>query len=148
MSVQSDYALDLSVGTPGQIADIGVNAQEIISRACETSGGIGYGKVVSFGTNKEKECVIGGDGTGIGVSVRNVNNDEYEQYDAVDIMRKGYIWAVVATAAVAGTALHYDDTTGIIDSGAASTGETAMTNCELVTTVASNGDLGLIRVDM
>lgn len=153
-SVQTEYSLTQKQGYPGLLYD-GFNPKEIISRACETAGGIPFGTIVSFGTDKEKQCVLGGDDTGIGVSTRNskmnpINSTdvEYDQYDSVGILRDGMIWVTVATAAVAGTALKYDDTTGVIDTGAAGAGETALSTCELLTTVANDGDLGLIRVKL
>jgi len=152
MSVQTSYDLTPDRAYPG-LVDTN-NPSDIVTRACKTAGGIGFGLVVSPGTDEEKECVLGGDATGFGISVRDSSKEnpasgdpEYDQYEAVAIIRSGYVWAEVATAAVAGAALFYDDTTGAIDSGIAGSDETEMSNCELVTNVDSNGDVGLIRIN-
>jgi hypothetical protein len=144
MAVQTTYA-DAGVAFEGLIGD-GYN--DIISAAVETAAGIHFGRAVSRGTDKDKQVVIGGDGTFFGISCRNHENpaplEIAAQYAEISVLRGGYIWALVVTAASAGAALHYDDTTGVIDTGAASTGETAVPG-ETVTDNAANS-LVLIRV--
>lgn len=152
MTIQTSYPLAPVKGYAGQLADLNDTVKE--SRSCETSAGIGFGLVVSPGTDEEKQCVLGGDATGFGITIRDMTkanpssgDPKYAENDAVSICRGGVIYAPVATAAVAGTALKYDDTTGAIDSGAAGSGETAMSNCELISAVANDGDVGAIKIN-
>jgi hypothetical protein len=149
MPVQTTYT-DAGIAFEGLIGD-GYN--DVVTAEVETAAGIHYGRAVSRGTDKDKQVIIGGDGTFFGVSCRNHENPnssdptKYEiadLYDVISVMRDGYVWALVATGASAGAAVHYTDADGVIDTGAASTGETAVPG-ETVTDCANNS-LVLIRV--
>lgn len=143
-AVQTTYP-DAGIAFEGLIGD-GYN--DVISAAVETAAGIHFGRAVSRGTDKDKQVIIGGDGTFFGISCRNHENpaalEVAAQYAEISVMRDGYIWVLVATGASAGAALHYTDADGVIDTGAASTGETAVPG-ETVTDCA-NTSLVLIRV--
>ena len=61
------------------IADIQSGFRDIISRSVEDAAGIGFGLVVSLGTDPEKECTIGGDATATNALATqahtNINNN-------------------------------------------------------------------------
>lgn len=137
-------------GLPGLIAhDFG--QADIVSRLAE--GEILPGIVVSRGTDPDNQVVPGGDATAWGLSVRdvarevNVDGDPvYDDKDVAAIMRKGYLWVIVADAGVPGDALNYVDATGAIGVGAPEVGETALTEVTLETTVGA-GELAVVRAN-
>ena len=153
MSVQTSYTTSHSAAYAGMIADL--QPHDIVSKVCETAAGIAFGVVVSPGTS-DNEAIIGGDATGIGITVRDLAREgaastaatAYARYETMGVMRKGYMWVVIANTGTPGQNLFYTDATGLISQGTASTGETQLTGCTLESTVSSNGDLGLIRVDL
>jgi hypothetical protein len=63
------------------------------------------------------------------------------------VIKKGYVWVVITNTGVPGNAIYSVDATGAIAVGTAAAGQTQIPNATLETTVASGGDLGLIRVD-
>jgi hypothetical protein len=126
----------------------------IVSKQVETSAGIGFGLVVSRGT-ADTQCVLGGDGTGIGVTVRSLDREgtqgtgvvAYDQYEDAGIMLEGFCYAAIYTASgTIGAKLKYDDTTGRIEVGTAGSGETQM-NAYLEETLSASGQVCLIRID-
>jgi hypothetical protein len=126
----------------------------VISKEVETSAGVGFGLVVSRGTG-DSQCVLGGDGTGLGITVRDLAQEgaqgtgvvKFDQYESAAILTEGYCWVAINTASASpGDALFYNDTTGAIEAGTASTGETQL-NATLETTISSSGQLGLIKLD-
>jgi hypothetical protein len=152
MAAQTSYSLTQSAAYDGLLADI--NPKTVISRDVETAAGITFGKVVSRGT-ADSQVVLGGDGTGLGIAVRDLAQEgaqgtgviKYDQYEAAAILVEGYCWVAINTASASpGSALFYNDTTGAIEAGTASTGETQL-NATLETTITSSGQLGLIRLD-
>ena len=149
MSIQTTYDTSLAVAVDGLI----VAGNDVETMIVETAAGIAPGKVVSRGTG-DHGCVIGGDGTGVGVVGRDLSKEgavttnelTYAQYDDCPVVRDGYVWAPVSDIASRGSVLNYVDATGVIGAGAAGGGETDLTGWTLETDVASGGDLGLIRV--
>ena len=154
MSAQTSYSINHAAALDGMLADLA--DKDVISRSCETSGGIEFGRVVSPGTDPEKQVVIGGDATGIGVAVRSADHEnaigalaaKYKQYETVSVLRKGYVWCKFSTTGSAGDAICYVDADGELKSGAPTGGVDTILVGSLETDVASIGDLGLIRLGM
>ena len=152
MSAQTTYAINQAVAYAGAIF---ANApKDVISRAVETAAGIAFGVVVSRGTDKDKECILGGTTGILGVSIRSLDREaddaagaiEYSQYETAGIMRDGYIWAVCPTGCVPGDAVNFVEATGVLDSGApAGVGETGLDDCFWDSTAAA-GELAILRV--
>ena len=122
-----------------------------VSRAVETAAGIGFGKVVSRGTDHQTQVALGG-ASPFGIAFRSheygndsTDDEDYDQYDAIPVFRSGYIWATIADTANAGALLNYNTTTGAIGAGAAGAGE-ALLPGELVTDSTAGG-LAIIYVD-
>ena len=149
MSVQTAYSAGMEIGFEGQLAD--GRPQEVESKLVETAAGIAPGRVVSRGTNDD-QVVLGGDGTGIGISVRSIAKESesdgsvlFNQKEAVGVNRAGTMTVALAGTGVPGAAIYYVDATGALGIGTAVAGQTQITDAELETTVASSGDLGVIR---
>jgi len=153
MSGQTTYDINTANAVAGQIADIGFN--EIDSFLAEGVAGIGFGLVVSRGTN-DGQAVLGGDATGIGVTVRDLAREgevntgavSYSEADAMAVMRFGSgskIYVALASGGNAGDALFYDDVTGVIDVGAAGVGETDIAGATLEADCAA-GAIAVIRL--
>lgn len=152
MAVQTTYTLNPGIAYDGLVADM--NSATIITRQVETAAGIAFGRVVSRGTS-DTQCVVGGDGTGLGVTVRTLDREgaqttgavQYDQYTDAAIMTSGFLFVPINTASASkGTKLKYDDTTGQIEAGTAGAGETQM-NAYLEQAVTSLGQIALIRLD-
>ena len=147
---QTSYSLNAPAALPGLISDIGPH--EIVSKKAE--GTIPFGYAVSRGTDADNQVAAGGTAP-IGVAVRDLHreisdagNTEYVDLETAAIMRKGYIWVTIAaTTGVPGATLYSVDATGAIEIGTAGAGQTQLTGWSLENTVASAGDLGLIRVE-
>ena len=151
MSGQTSYEINTANAVAGQVADIGFN--EIDSFLAE--GIVAFGVVVSRGTN-DGQVAVGGDATGIGVSVRdlaregaaNTGEVAYADKETVAVMRFGSgskIYAVIPSGGSAGDVLNYVDATGVIDAGVAVAGETDITGATLEEDVAA-GKVGKIRL--
>jgi hypothetical protein len=153
MSAQTTYTINHAAALDGMLADLA--DKDVVSRSVETAAGVEFGRVVSFGTDPEKQVVLGGDATGIGVAVRSADHEnaigsdnvKYARYETAAILRKGYVWCKFSNTGSAGNAICYTDADGVLKSGAASTGETDLVGT-LETDVATIGDLGLIRLGM
>ena len=153
MSAQTSYAIDHAAALDGMIADLA--DKDVVSRSCETVAGIDFGRAVSFGTDPEKQVVLGGDDTGVGIAVRSADhenaigsvNAKYAQYETVSVLRKGYVWCKFSNVGSAGDAVCYTDADGVLKSGAPAAGETALTGT-LETDVAAIDSLGLVRLGM
>lgn len=152
MAAQTTVTLNPGTAYAGLIADM--NPHTLVSRKTETAAGIGFGLVVSRGTAND-QIVLGGDGTGFGVTVRTLDREgaqttgavQYDQYDVASVMVEGYCYAAINTASASkGDKLKYDDTTGAIEAGTAGAGETQM-NAYLEEAVTSSGQIALIRLD-
>ena len=150
MSAQTSYSINLAVALPGMIADL--SNSDIISRSVETVVGIDFAVAVSRGTNADRQIVLGGDNTFLGVTVRSTDIEGtsngtilYGENDTAGVMRKGYIWAICPTGCVPGNIVNYNDTTGILDSGAAANGETDIEGATWETTTSA-GQLAILRL--
>jgi hypothetical protein len=149
MSAQTTYSSTIDAAYAGLVADL--EPKEVVSKACE-SATIGFGLAVNQGTADE-QAVLGGTSV-IGITVRSLDREgtstavQYSQYEAMGVLREGYIWVEIENTGSPGDALYTDDVTGEIGAGAPGAGETALPNSTLETTVSSAGDLGLIRVKL
>ena len=152
MAAQTSYSLTTAVAYAGLLADI--EPKTVISREVEDAAGIGFGLVVSRGTG-DTQVTLGGDGTGLGITVRDLAQEgaqgtgavSYDQYEAAAVLTEGYCWAAINTASASpGDKLYYDDTTGAIEAGSGGAGKTPL-NATLETTISSSGQLGLIKLD-
>jgi len=144
---QTSYSLNAPAALPGLVADIGPH--EIVSKKAE--GAFGFGLVVCRGTADDQAKI--NDTDYIGISVRDLARENnasgdtaYVDEDVAAVMRKGYIWCVIADTGSPGAVLNFVNATGAIGVGAAGAGETDLTGWTLESTVASGGDLGLVRI--
>jgi hypothetical protein len=117
---------DPVVGANGLIADD--NPSFTISRAVETAAGIGFGCVVSRGTDRDNQCGLGG-ATPLGIACRTRDTlstgESYKQYEDCKIVRCGFVYLYQASSGNAGAALCYNTTTGIVDNGTPGGGQVA-----------------------
>ena len=147
MSAQTSY----SIKQPKAYAGL-VYAQaphDIVSRDVETVAGIGFGVVVSRGTDKERQIVAGGTDF-LGITIRSLDKEgaantgaiQWNEKEAAGILRDGYIWAVCPSGCNPGDQVKYVNATGVLDSGAAVAGETQLDGVQWET-VAAVGLLAL-----
>ena len=129
MSVQTSYANSIGKGYEGMLANLSFN--DVTSRAAEDAAGIGFGLVVSRGTELGTQVSLGGTEV-LGISVRgeSTSKNMYAQNDSVAVLRIGYIYAASSNGAVAGDIVKYNTTTGILGSGAAGAGEAQLLGAE------------------
>ena len=153
MSAQTSYAINQAIAYAGLI--YAQNPSDIISRSVETVAGIPFAVVVSRGTDKDKQCILGGTTGILGITVRSLDREaddaagaiEYAELETAAIMREGYIWAVCPTGCVPGDAVNFVEATGVLDSGAPSgTTETGLDACYWDSTAAA-GELAILRVN-
>ncbi len=153
MSAQTSYAINQAVAYAGLI--FAQAPKDVISRDVETAAGIPFAVVVSRGTDKDRQCLLGGTTGILGITVRSLDREaddaagaiEYAENETAAIMREGCIWAVCPTGCVPGDAVNFVEATGVLDSGApADTTETALDDCYWDSTAAA-GALGIIRVN-
>ena len=151
MSAQTSY----SIKQPKAYAGL-VYAQaphDIVSRDVETVAGIGFGVAVSRGTDLERQIVAGGTAF-LGITIRSLDKEgaantgaiQWNEKEAAGILRDGYIWAVCPSGCNPGDPVNYVNATGVLDSGAAVAGETALDGAQWET-VAAAGELAVIRID-
>lgn len=151
MSAQTSY----SIKQPKAYAGL-VYAQaphDIVSRDVETVAGIGFGVAVSRGTDLERQVVAGGTAF-LGITIRSLDKEgaantgaiQWNEKEAAGILRDGYIWAVCPSGCNPGDPVNYVNATGVLDSGAAVAGETALDGAQWET-VAAAGELAVIRID-
>ena len=153
MSAQLSYAINQAVAYMGQIFALGL--RDVISRSVETVAGAAFGIVVSRGTDKDNQCVIGGTTGILGITIRALDREgddaagaiEYSETETAGIMRMGYIWITCPTGCVPGDPVNFVEATGVIDSGApAGVGETGLDDCYWDSTAAA-GELAVLRVN-
>ena len=149
MTAQTTYTVNMPVAYDGQLGDM--NPKEIISLLCETAAGVSFGRTVSLGT-ADDQGVLGGTAP-IGVAVRELAHEgaastavvQYNETEAMSIIRDGYVYALIADNGSRGAALNSVDATGAIGVGAAGAGETDLTGWTLEQDVVA-GNIALIRV--
>ena len=146
--LQSSYSLEPEIGFAGQL--VGHADIDSVSRAAE--GVIGFGKVVSRGTDKTKQCVIGGSDI-LGVSIRSIEREvnpltgeaEYNEGEQVAILRVGSLFVRVQSGVTAGDQACYNTTTGEIKPGSAGAGEADLVGMYFDTDAAAGG-VAVLRV--
>lgn len=152
MSAQTSYTIKQPIAYAGMLADL--NPKETISRDIETVAGVGFGVVVSRGTDKDRQAILGGTTGILGVTIRELSREgaintgaiKYSEKETAAILREGYIWAVCPSGCVPGDAVNFVEATGVLDSGApAGTGETGLDDCFWDSTAAA-GELAILRV--
>ena len=152
MSAQLSYAINQAIAYAGLL--YAQAPHDIISRSVETVAGIPFAVVVSRGTDKDVQCVLGGTTGILGITVRALDQEaddaagaiEYAEKETAAIVREGYIWAVCPTGCVPGDPVNFVEATGVLDSGAPSgVTETGLDDCYWDTTAAA-GELAVIRV--
>ena len=72
---------------------------------------------------------------------------EYDDKEAVNIARKGYMFLTVPSGGTVGDTLFAVDATGVLDAGTAGAGETDYPGITLEETVAA-GEIALIRIQL
>lgn len=152
MVAQTSYSIKQPIAYAGGI--YGLAPREVISRDVETVAGIAFGVVVSRGSDPDRQCLLGGTASILGVTVRSLDREgainsgdiEYAETETAAIMREGYIWAVCPTGCVPGDAVNFVEATGVLDSGApAGVTETGLDDCFWDSTAAA-GELAVLRV--
>lgn len=151
MAAQTSYDRKLDASYPGMLFDLG--SRDTITRTVETAAGIGFGLAVSRGTDKTKQCILGG-AAYLGLSLRSLEREadntagdiEYKQYAAAAIIRRGYVYCKTAGAVTPGSSVKYVNATGALSTGAAGAGETTIDNATWETTTAADG-IGVVRLE-
>tara|TARA_R110000744_G_scaffold111795_2_gene209988 strand:- start:871 stop:1359 length:489 start_codon:yes stop_codon:yes gene_type:complete len=152
MSAQTSYAINIRTAIAGMLVDL--HNHDIISRSIETVAGVGFGVVVSRGTDKDNQAVIGGTVGILGVTVRSLDREgaantglvKYSEKETAGILRDGYIYAVCPSGCNPGDPVNFVEATGVLDSGApAGVGETGLDDCFWDSTAAA-GELAVLRV--
>lgn len=117
--MQTAYNTDKVVANEGGIADF--NPTDIISKACEDAN-IPFGRLVVRGT-ADSQCALpsatGDSPLGITLFTHKEQNVDgtttYNQYDAVNVARKGVVFVKPETAVSAGDAVYFRHTAGAGD---------------------------------
>jgi hypothetical protein len=151
MAVQTAYQINQDALYAGQLVELG--PRDVVSRSVETAAGAAFGLAVSPGTDAARQIVIGGDATFLGITVRELSREgaantgavQYNETETAAVMRWGYIAVVCPTGCIVGDVANYVDATGVIDSGAATTGETDITGAAWQTVTAA-GEIGILRL--
>lgn len=147
--MQTSYSQTMTGSYPGLVADVQYN-NNIVSKSLETAT-IYPGVVVSRGTDKEKQVVVGGTDP-IGVVVRSLDQEnnasdllQYVATDTIGVMTDGKIWANVDGTGSPGDAIKYNTTTGVLGLGAVGGGE-QLINGRLDTVQTVSGALARIKL--
>lgn len=144
MAAQTSYSRLTNTGFPGLLVDL--NPKDIVSRSVETPAGIPFGVVVSRGTDRERQIVLGGTAP-LGVSLRVLSQEgaantgavQWDVTDTAAVLREGYVFVVCPAGCTAGDAVKFTTATGVLDSGAAGAGEQALVGATWETTTAAGG---------
>lgn len=152
MSAQLSYNINQGKAYAGLIYALAPN--DIVSRSVEPAAGIGFGVAVTRGTDPDTQVKFGGSASFLGITIRSLEHEgaantgaiKWSQNQTAGVMREGYIWAVCPTGCVPGDAVNYADGTGVLDSGAATTGNTQLDGATWETTAAA-GELAVIRLE-
>src|SRR5262245_21901088 len=147
-AVQTTYATGLQPGLEGEIATM-LDDDDVITCQVETAAGIGFGRVVSEGTNA-RGVVIGGATKAVGITVRDTTLivtqtgtvDLIPQRANCGVMIEGDMWVRPVAAVTHGSPATYDSTTGQLNPAAAGV---AIPNSRYITS-AGAGALALLRL--
>lgn len=148
--VQTTYDAGIAVALPGLVADN--NPERTISKKVETAA-IPFGLAVSRGT-ADDQVVLGGDDNYVGIAKRvhdqenpvGSESSEYAVGDTIAVVQEGSIFLNVTTNGIDGAALKYIDATGVIASGVAGAGETAISGGTVEETITSAPQVVLCRL--
>ena len=117
--LQTSYTETIPAGYAGMVAN--GETSNRITRTCEDSGGIGFGKAVFRGSGDHGcTATVGTTATFLGVTIATAGQaliagqdaDEYQRYDNVPIMTAGAIWVVAGEDVADGSQVYADDSTG------------------------------------
>ena len=148
MSAQTSYTRIQDAAIHGSLS--GLNDNEIESGvATET---ISVGIAVTRGTNAG-QVDVAGDADFLGLAIRDLSREgasgtgslAYADEDNVSVLRSGRIFLTCVSGCTAGDVVNYNDTTGIVDAGAAGGGETLIGGATWETTTAV-GEVGTVRL--
>ena len=150
MSAQTSYSINQPKAYAGMV--YAQAPRDIVSRDVETAAGIGFGVAVSRGTNLERQIVAGGTRF-TGITIRSLDKEgaantgaiQWNEKEAAGILRGGYIWAVCPAGCNPGDQVKYTNATGVINSGKAGVGETALD--AKWDSVAAAGELAVILLN-
>ena len=148
MSAQNSYTQTQDARIHGSLS--GLNDNEIESGAAEVA--IAVGIAVTRGTN-ERQVIIAADADFLGLAIRDLSREgvintaviDYAIEDNVSVLRSGRISLTCVSGCSAGDLVNYNDTTGIVDAGAATAGETLIGGATWETTTAV-GEVGIVRI--
>lgn len=140
--VQSTYASSISDAVAGMVANM--ETANKLTRLCEDSGGVGFGKALFQGTN-DNQVTATASTAFIGISMKDVTAidstaDTYPQYDNVSVLNKGVIWVLAGGTVAAGEAVYVDGSGNFVESAS---GATALSG---VTFDSSGVDGDLVRI--
>jgi len=150
MPAQTAYSINTGAAYEGGIADL--QDSEVVAKLAEDSA-ISFGRVVSRGT-ADDQCVLGGLDP-IGVSLRDLARMgaydgaatiKYAETEAVSVLRRGWLYGKCVGGGVAGAAVKYNTTTGILGAGAPGSGELALPGATWEQTLANNA-IGKVRLN-
>jgi hypothetical protein len=123
MVAQTSYNINTDARFHGSLADIRDN--EAVTRIAEASA-IGFGLAVSRGT-LDNQAKLNGTGF-LGITIRSLAREalavgdptlQYDQYDAMSILKDGAINLTIPSGGNAGDPLFFTQATGVIDAGVA-----------------------------
>ena len=142
--VQSTYAAGISDAVAGLVANM--ETSNTITRLCEDSGGVGFGKALFQGTN-DNQVTATASAAFIGISIKDVTAiddtaDLYPQYDNVAVLNKGVVWVLAGGTVAAGEAVYVDGSGDFIESASGATALSGVT----FDSSGSDGDLVRIRL--
>lgn len=150
MVAQTAYTINQGEALAGLL--YALDPKEIASRSVETVAGVEFGFVVSRGTDKDKQVVLGGSDY-LGITVRELTREGavntgvviYKENETAAVLRSGQIWAICPDGCVPGDVVNYVTATGVLGAGAAGAGELAIPNATW-DSVASAGALAILRI--
>lgn len=146
-TLQSTYSNYPAPGYPGMVANGEYHGP--ISRTCEDSAGIAFGKAVFRGSG-DHGCTATAGGQFLGITVVNETlglvagqtADQYQQYDDVAIATRGVIFVTAGEDVTDGAQAYVTSAGAIVDT---STSNTILTGWFFDQTVASGGIVKLAK---
>lgn len=146
-TLQSTYSNYPAAGYPGMVAN--GETSNRISRTCEDSAGIAFGKAVFRGSGDHGvTATAGGQFLGITIAhealglITGQTADQYQQYDNVAILTQGVIFVTAGEDVTDGAQAYVTSGGAIVDS---SSGNTILTGWFFDQTVASGGIVKLAK---
>jgi len=124
MPAQTTYERLTPIGIAGDIAYMA--EREVISRAVEDAT-LAAPVAVGTGTDPDTQVLVGSTGgPAFGITLRKLTTQgvintgalTYVAEEVINVMRRGYIWAICPAGCVPGDVVNYLDATGVLDAGA------------------------------